>query len=186
MRDSGVARIGRVVGPVLHPGLQAHEGRHGTHRRPHHPGHRGPEGRPSPGGLTRLPPAGLAHEVGMVVDRVADRPDHRVAMGLPGQQGQVLAHLEARHGGRDGPELAADLGRGVHLEVEGVLVRRPTRQIHHDDGLVVGPESGGGLGAQQLGQRQAAQSEPSDAEEAPPGEAITESAGRSGDGQHGD
>ena len=49
---------------------------------------------------------------------------------------QVLAELDAGHVRRDRLELAADLGRGVGLEVERVLVGQPAGQVDHDDRLV--------------------------------------------------
>ena len=48
------------------------------------------------------------------------------------QQRQVLAEADAGQRGRDGAELAADLGRGVRLGVEGVDVARAALHPHQD------------------------------------------------------
>jgi hypothetical protein len=50
----------------------------------------------------------------------------------PGELGKVLADLDARHRGLDRPKLAADVGRRLGLEIEGVDVARPARHPKQD------------------------------------------------------
>ena len=69
---------------------------------------------------------------------------------------EQLADLDAGHVGLDRLELAADLARGVGLEVPHVLVRRPAGQVDVDDRLVLRAAALVGLGAKQVGQRQPA------------------------------
>ena len=73
------------------------------------------------------------------VDRdevIALRVRHRAYDGEPagagGQQGQVLAEVDARHRRRDGPELAADALRGLGLHVEGVVLAEAAAQEDDD------------------------------------------------------
>ena len=52
-----------------------------------------------------------------------------------GQPRQVLAELDARHGRRDRPELAADLDRGLGLHVPEVDVAGPAEEEDEDAGV---------------------------------------------------
>jgi hypothetical protein len=169
---------------MLHPRFESHEGGHRRICRAKHARNRSAERGPTAGRLLALAPAGLAHEVGVVINRVADGADDGVAMGLLREQRQVFADLETRHRGRDRFELAAYLGRRVELEVEGVLMRRPARQVDHDHRLVPGVQSRGGLGAEQLRQRQPAHAERADAQEVPARKPVAKAARRSGYGEH--
>ena len=67
--------------------------------------------------------------------RVRDAADNRELVGALGQVGQVLTDLDARHIRLDRAELAADLRRGVGLEIERVHVRRTARQVDEDGGF---------------------------------------------------
>ena len=63
-------------------------------------------------------------------------------------------------------------------------MRRPARKVDHDHRLVPGTQSRGGLGAEQLRQRQPAHAQRPDAQEVPARKSVTEAAGGSGDGEH--
>ena len=102
-----------------------------------------------------------------------------------GQARQVLADVDAGDVGPDRLELAADLDRGVRLEVHHVLVRRPAGQEDHDDGLVRAADAGLGLGPQDLRQRQAAQGQAADLQKGPPRNAVAEPLRLAEDRQHG-
>jgi len=139
-----------------------------------------------PGGLGLLAAARLAHEIGMIVDGVGDRADDGVAMGLAGEEREVLADLEAGDGGGDGLEFAADFGGGVELEIEGVLMGRSAGQVDHDHRLVGGTDPGGGLGPEELGQGEPAHAERADAEERPTRYPVAVPVGGTLDGEHGE
>ena len=97
----------------------------------------------------------------------------------------MLANLKPGDGGRYRAELATNLRRGIHLQIEGILMRRPARQVHHDHSLVVGPEPSSCLGLQQLRQAQSSQSQSANAEKTPSGDSVTKTVRGSGKGQHG-
>ncbi len=94
---------------------------------------------------------------------------------------QQFADVEARHPGVNGLELAANLDRGVRLEIDQVLVRRPAGQKDHDHGLVGVLDPGPRLGLQQLRQRQPAQGQAADLQKATPRQAIAETLFRAKD-----
>ena len=108
---------------------------------------------------------------------------------------QMFADLDAGDARGDRPKAPADLGWGLHLQVEHVLVRRAPRQIDHDHGLVAeAPGScaaGGaqGLGGHQPRHRQPAEGEPANLQGMAPRAAprvVTKSLDRpTGDHEHG-
>ena len=69
---------------------------------------------------------------------VPERADQRDLVHLPGEPRQVLADRDARHVGRDRPELAAELGRGVGLQVPGVDGAQAAVQEDEDQRDVAG------------------------------------------------
>jgi hypothetical protein len=91
-----------------------------------------------------------------------------------GDPGEALADLDAGDVGVDGLELAADLGRGLGLDLPQVLVRRPAAQEDVDDRLVAGArlDAGPGLGAVDVRQGERAGAEGADAQEATPRDAV--------------
>ena len=102
-----------------------------------------------------------------------DRADRHQLVHLRGDPRQMLADLDARHVGLDRLELAADLGRRVHLQIEHVLVRRPAGQEDHDDRLCASRRMPAtALGPQNLRQRQAAQGQPADLQKRSPRQAV--------------
>ena len=68
--------------------------------------------------------AGQHVMIGRPVVRVvmAERTDQRELVHLPGELRQMLADLDAGHVGGDRLELAAELGRGIGLEVQVSMV----------------------------------------------------------------
>src|SRR5438876_9648551 len=96
----------------------------------------------------------------------------------------MLANLDAGNFGIDRLELAANFRRRVLLEIEHILVRRPTRQKDHDDRLVRFANAGLRLGAQKLRQGQTAQRERADFEEIPARNAVTKTRLTTVDRQH--
>ena len=121
----------------------------------------------------RAEPAGQ-HPVGgrlVVVVVVRPGPHERDLVHRLRQERQLLAELQAGDARADGLVVAADLGRGVRLRVEAVVVRQPAAEEDEDDGL--GPRAlsllGAGLGLEHGGEREAGDPEAADAEEIPPG-----------------
>src|SRR5581483_3044538 len=88
---------------------------------------------------------------------------------------EQLADVDARDVGADGVELAANLARGLDLDVPHVQVRRSTRKVDIDDRFMT---AGAllGLGPQQIGQRQPAQQGAADGEKIAPRHAVAEAA----------
>src|SRR5262245_1348459 len=86
---------------------------------------------------------------------------------------QVFADRDAGHARRDGLELPRDLGGGVGLHVERVVVRHATGEVDHDDRLVrADPRAL--LCLQELRQRETAESERADLEEGAARDAVAE------------
>jgi len=115
----------------------------------------------------------------MVAVAADDGADDGILVGQLRQLRQMLADLDARDVGGDGLELTADLRRGVHLQVEHVLMARSARQEDHDDRLVLvagRTDAGRGLGLEHLRQRQAAEPERADAQEVATRHAVAETA----------
>ena len=100
------------------------------------------DGQPPPGWLCCVP-AGHALERRRAAPRepTSERMTANLSI-IVGEPRQVLADLDAGDVRGDRLELAADLGRGVRLEVEHVLVRRPAGQEDHDDRLVRAADAG--------------------------------------------
>ena len=102
--------------------------------------------------------------------------DDAELVGLPGQQRQMLGDADAGQRRRDGAELAADLGGGVGLGIEGVVMARAALHPQQDaaDGLALGaagrrrPRR---LQAEEAGQRQTQGGQAADAEESAAGQA---------------
>jgi len=80
----------------------------------------------------RLLAAGEARQGVVAAGLVVDRPHHGGLVHPLRRPRQVLADLDAGGTGGDRFELAADLDRGVRLEVEHVLRRGPTVQVEHN------------------------------------------------------
>src|SRR5262249_38296896 len=75
--------------------------------------------------------------------------------------------LEAGQLRGDRLELAADLGRGVRLQVDRVHLRRAAVEVDIDDRLCRGADAGRGLGAEQVGERQAGETQGAGAKGSP-------------------
>ena len=71
-------------------------------------------------------------------------------------------------------KLTADFRRCIRLEIKCVLVRRSTRQIDHDDRLVCLPNTGGCFRLEKLRQGQPTQTQRTDLQEIPAGNAVAE------------
>src|SRR5207248_2034214 len=74
---------------------------------------------------------------------VAQRADDGEVVRLAGEARQVLAQADAGGGRGDGPELPAELDRGVGLHVPGVDVRGPAREPDQNGGAGDAPARGG-------------------------------------------
>ena len=86
-----------------------------------------------------------------------DRADDDALVHAGGHAREDLADLDAGDVGGDRLELAADFGRGVGLDVPHILVRRSAAQEDVDDRLVPrAGDAGAGLGAEDVGEGQAA------------------------------
>ena len=77
---------------------------------------------------------GAGQRVGGRVDvvRVRQRAHQRRVVHEARGQRQVLADVQARHAGGDGLELAADIRRGIRLQVEGFELAGRAVQIKQD------------------------------------------------------
>ena len=162
-RGGGGAEIGRA-GAGVHLG-QADVGRHGT-ARPEGAGDDGAVGRPLVVGVERRVEAGrreIAGQhvvvggavVGVVMAEGADEGD---LVHLPGHARQMFADADAGDVGVDGVEIAAELDRGVRLEVPRVDGAEAAVQEEEDERDIFRRLTGlGGAGApgQQFRQRQA-------------------------------
>ena len=84
-------------------------------------------------------------------------PDRRNAIHPPGNPRQVFAHVYAWQVRTDWLEFAADIGRGLRLQVHRVLVGGATCQVDHDHGFVRVADSSDRFGPQNVGQRQSAE-----------------------------
>jgi hypothetical protein len=77
-------------------------------------------------------------------------PDDRSYQGEPVHDlrdlRQMFTDLNSGNGGGDRFEFAANLGWGIHLQIEHVLMGRPTRQEDHDNGFVGLSDPGFGFG----------------------------------------
>ena len=135
----------RTVGRMPRLGGQSHESGNTRRLRTHQLGNVGTDARPIAG--RRLAPlftkkertraARIAHERIVTTSRGAhQRPNPRPLVHDLGHHGQRFVYVNARYVGRNGPELAAHLLRGVRLRVDQVLMRRRSRHVHHDDRLV--------------------------------------------------
>ena len=117
---------------------------------------------------------------GVIGVLVAERTHHGELVHLAGELRQVLAHPDAGHVAVDGLEFAADLGRGVGLHVEGVVVRGAAVQKNDQARLRLAEDcvarllvAGGlGLALEQLGQRQAEQPQAARPQQVPPADAL--------------
>src|SRR5262252_2149843 len=101
-----------------------------------------------------------------------------------GDSRHMFANLDARNFGADWLELTANFGRRVLLEIEHVLVRGPTRQKNHNNGLMRFADAGLSLDAQQLRQCQTTQTERADFEKIAPRNAVTKTRFITVDRQH--
>src|SRR5262249_56228378 len=98
-----------------------------------------------------------------------------------------LGGVEGGHIGLDGAELAAELRRGVRLEVVHVEVARPAAQPEENHRGVLGGlavRSRRGLEPQMVGETEPGQSEEAGAEEATAAEAIAGAVARSENVEH--
>ena len=118
-----------------------------------------------------------ARQVGRVV--VRQGADDRVAIGQPGQPGEVLADPDAWDAGGDGPELAPHFGGRLGLGVPGVELGRAAPHEQQDARLRPAlrlPPTGragvvAGLRREQVAEAEPEDTEPSDAQHASPGQA---------------
>ncbi len=104
----------------------------------------------------------------MIVLRADDAANERELVRHLRHQRQVLADFDAGNVRLDRLELAADFRRRIHLQIERVLVRRPARQINHDDRFVRSPDAGRRFRLEKFRQRRAAQGKPANLEKIPP------------------
>ena len=112
-----------VVRRVNHRRRQVDVGGHGGIRWAEHARDDRPKGRPIPRRLRALPgPTGQAHVASVIVGATHHAAQHRQAIGNFCQPRQVLAKVDARHAGGDGPEGATDIRGGLGLEVHQVDV----------------------------------------------------------------
>src|SRR5262249_25265664 len=113
-------------------------------------------------------------------------PDEGEPGGAGGDPGHEFAQPQPGDLGGDGLELAPDLDGSVRLEVDRVELRGAAVEVDVDDCPGRGPDPGRLLGAEQVGQGQAAQAEGAGRQEVPPGDPIAVPVGFSEDGQHAD
>src|SRR6267142_2051571 len=73
---------------------------------------------------------------GMVVLAADDRANRHELVHDPREVREQLTDFNARHGSRNGIELAADFRRSIDLDLIHVLMRRPTAQVDHDQRLM--------------------------------------------------
>ena len=130
VRDAEEARLGAAAHAA-----QADERRHVAASLAAQLRHDRAERRVVGGAVDALAVAGHDERVGVLVDR-DDRADDGELVPHLGLQREVLADLHAGDVGRDRLELAAELRRGVGLEVVHVHVRRAAGQVDHDGRLV--------------------------------------------------
>ena len=101
---------------------------------------------------------------------------------------KLFTDLNAGNIGSYRPELAAELGRSIGLEIPHVLMRGPARKENHDNRLVINPAchlSTCRLGREDLRQTRPAQSEATDLKEGTTGKAVAEFTGLvAEDGEH--
>src|SRR5215203_386539 len=110
----------------------------------------------------------------MIVLRSDHAANERELVRHPGHQRKVLANFDARDIGTDWFEFAADLGRRIHLEVERILVRWPTREINHDDRFVGASKARRRFGLKELRQSQSAKAKRSYPKKVSARNAVTE------------
>src|SRR5882672_2677893 len=176
----GAQAAGRAVvapGAVRRAGREADGGRHRRIRRAFDLREDGADIGPAALGLDALPMVAAREALGRVVVAVgADHgPDDRELVHDLRHAREELADLDAGDVGPDGPQLAADFGGRVRLQVPHVLVGRTARQEDHDDGFVRGTlRAGLFLGAEDLGKGEPAQGESADAQEGAPGDSVAE------------
>ena len=170
-----------VLGPrgVAHLRCEPDERRDGRiHRAIELRQHR-PERRPTAGRHVLVVAAGDALDGVVVAVAAHDGSDDGILVRELREPRKVLADLDAGDVGGDGFEFAADLRRGVHLQVEHVLMARSARQEDHDDRLVLvagRTDAGRRLGLEHLRQRQTAEPERTDAQEVATRHAVAEAA----------
>jgi hypothetical protein len=98
-----------------------------------------------------LRPAGHALDGVVPAAGADDGADEDALVGDSGDLRERLANLDASDLGRDRLELAADLLRGVGLEVPHILVGRPAAEEDVDDRFVRGTRDAARLfGAQDI------------------------------------
>ena len=110
----------------------------------------------------------------MLVPRPDQRADDSELIHHLREPRHQLADLYSGHVGRDRLEFPANLGRRIRLEIEHVLVRRPSRQVDHDDRLMGRADTRSSLGRQDISQSEPTQGQTADLEELPPRNSITE------------
>ena len=197
-----LARAGRAEGRVTHaeeaglarvrPTHLAHLRREAEERRDGRVGRalqlreHGAERGPAAGRLVAREPPRLALEGVVVVNRADHRADEDELVHDGSGAREQLADLDAGDVRRDGFQLAANLARRVHLQVEHILMRRAAGQEDVDDGLVRFADARLRLDAQQVREGKPAEAQRPDAQEVAPRLAIAEGAcGFSEQGQHG-
>lgn len=99
-----------------------------------------------------------------------ERPDERELVRIGGQQRQQLANLKAGQLRRDAGELAANLNRSLRLQIDHVLLRRPTVEMDDDHALLRLPNPRSSFGPKQSRQRQRRGARPPNASGFPRGQ----------------
>lgn len=87
---------------------------------------------------------------------------------------KMFANLNSRNGRSDRFEFTPNFHRGVHLQVEHILVRRPARKKNHDDCFVRLLDAGGRFGFEKLWNGQTTEAQTADFEEISPRNAVAE------------
>ncbi len=120
----------------------------------------------------------------VVIDGAADRPDQSHLVHDVRQIRKVLANLNAPNAGGNRPELTANLGRRIRLQVDQIDVRGSAREKNHDDRLARAALGTHRLCPQKISQRQAAHSQAADLRKRTAGNAVAQTIFLSCDGQH--
>ena len=124
--------------------------------------------------------------------RMRQRADHRQPVHDPGDPRQVVADLDARHVRRDRLQFPLNLGRGLGLGVEGLMLRGRAVLVDQDaragatePGALCRRARPGASQAQIISQRESERSQPPDVEEVAAAQSMAEPLGVPEESQHG-
>ena len=92
----------------------------------------------------------------MLIPCANQRANHGALVHDGGKFREIFADFKPGEVGFDGLELAPDVGRGIHFEVEGILMPDAAREVDHDDGFMAIANPSLGLGGEELWERQGA------------------------------